>query len=128
MLQIGVEEHHHLQQDSCERGEDGTGLYSTPRERLLDLFSGGGETKFHIMHDRDDPWPPDFKPPDNYHILYSNSPNRNVPAPDFTVPEAWLKSQTGGVVIELGYKTLDTPLLKASQDGGFGEGGSRWMD
>jgi shikimate 5-dehydrogenase len=34
------------------------------------------------------------------------------PAPDFTAHPQWLESPTGGGVVELAYKTLDTPLLE----------------
>ena len=34
------------------------------------------------------------------------------PAPNFTLAPQWLGSPTGGVVVELAYKTLNTPLLE----------------
>lgn len=74
-------------------------------------LGAGSETKFHILKSCNDPWPKSFNLPT---IIISCIPTHaigNVPAPDFTVPGTWLGSRTGGVVIELGYKTLDTPLL-----------------
>jgi shikimate 5-dehydrogenase len=114
MLQIGVKNiiiYNRTAANAEKMARDFTELLEKDE---CDLFSSG-ETKFHIMHGRDDPWPPDFKLPT---IIISCIPTHrigNVPAPDFTVPEAWLKSQTGGVVIELGYKTLDTPLLRQAR-------------
>lgn len=114
MLQIGVKNiiiYNRTAANAEKMARDFTELLEKDDSDL----SSGGETKFHIMNGRDDPWPPDFKLPT---IIISCIPTHrigNVPAPDFTVPEAWLKSQTGGVVIELGYKTLDTPLLRQAR-------------
>ncbi|KAL1848724.1 hypothetical protein Daus18300_013514 [Diaporthe australafricana] len=35
-----------------------------------------------------------------------------VPSPEIEVPSSWLSSKTGGVVVELAYDRLETPLLK----------------
>jgi shikimate 5-dehydrogenase len=35
----------------------------------------------------------------------------DVPAPNFTLPPTWMGSPTGGVVVELAYRYLNTPLL-----------------
>jgi shikimate 5-dehydrogenase len=74
-------------------------------------LGGGSSTKFHVIASREDPWPPYFSLPT---IIVSCIPTHrigNTPAPDFTVPEEWLGSRTGGVVVEFGYKSLNTPLL-----------------
>ncbi|KAH7150261.1 type I 3-dehydroquinase-domain-containing protein [Dactylonectria estremocensis] len=76
------------------------------------LFSSGAEpARFHVIKSLDEAWPEDFRLPT---VIVSCIPTHrigDVPAPDFTVPEPWLGSRTGGVVIELAYKTLNTPLL-----------------
>ncbi|RYP66881.1 hypothetical protein DL769_005913 [Monosporascus sp. CRB-8-3] len=73
--------------------------------------------RFHVIQSLEEPWPEarEFRLPT---MIISCIPTHRIgdlPAPDFTVPDAWLGSSTGGVVIELGYKTLDTPLLEQSR-------------
>lgn len=72
-------------------------------------------TRFYIVKSRDEPWPKDLRYPS---MIVSCIPTHSIsdsPAPNFAVPSQWLSSPTGGVVIELGYKTLNTPLLKQSR-------------
>ena len=85
-------------------------------EKDRELFGNGTEIRFHVMESREAPWPSDFRHPT---ILISCVPTHEIgdqPAPDFTAPESWLASPTGGVIFELGYKTLNTPLLQQARN------------
>lgn len=73
------------------------------------------ETRFHIVSSLDEPWPKGFNLPT---IIISCIPTHiigSTPAPDFKAPDEWLGNPTGGVIIELGYKTLNTPLLEQAR-------------
>ncbi|KAJ6145044.1 hypothetical protein N7470_008939 [Penicillium chermesinum] len=59
-----------------------------------------------------DPWPAEFKQPT---IIVSGIPAHSIggePAPNFQLPPQWIESPTGGVVVDLAYKPLNTPLMK----------------
>ncbi len=72
-------------------------------------------TKFHIIREREEPWPADFRLPT---MIVSCIPTHSIgdsPAPNFTLPPRWMDSSTGGVIVELAYKSLNTPLLDQSR-------------
>ncbi|KAF9696868.1 hypothetical protein EKO04_004811 [Ascochyta lentis] len=71
----------------------------------------GSRPSFHTLKSRDDPWPEGFRQPTIILSCIPADPIDDNPAPHFTLPEQWLKSPTGGVVMELAYRTLDTPLM-----------------
>ncbi|OAA56101.1 NAD(P)-binding domain protein [Cordyceps fumosorosea ARSEF 2679] len=83
-------------------------------DRLL-IDGSGPPVRFHILETRDDPWPEGFRAPTILVSCIPTHPIGDEPAAQFTAPEAWLASPTGGVVFELGYKTLDTPLLRQAR-------------
>ncbi|KAH7238135.1 hypothetical protein BKA59DRAFT_481474 [Fusarium tricinctum] len=81
------------------------------RKDLGVLSAGSEHSRFHVIESMEDAWPAEFRLPT---VIVSCIPTHrigNVPAPEFTLPNEWLGSRTGGVAIDLGYKTLDTPFL-----------------
>jgi shikimate 5-dehydrogenase len=91
-----------------------TRLVSSPSSTglLPSVTNQGSLPTFPILRSRDDPWPSDLRSPT---IILSCIPTHAVgdsPAPNFTLPKSWMESPTGGVVIELAYRTLKTPLMK----------------
>lgn len=115
MLQVGVQNivlYNRTLANAEKLAKHFTQLLQKPEFRSL---GAGSDTRFHVLHDIHDPWPTEFNLPT---IIISCIPTHrigDVPAPNFTVPEDWLASRTGGVIIELGYKTLDTPLLSQAR-------------
>ncbi|OAA68429.1 repressor protein [Niveomyces insectorum RCEF 264] len=69
----------------------------------------------HVLQSTADPWPAEFQPPT---MVISCVPAINAdgsPAADFEMPRQWLGSPTGGVVVELAYEPLITPLVSQMQ-------------
>ncbi|KAI0126309.1 shikimate dehydrogenase substrate binding domain-containing protein [Xylariales sp. AK1849] len=69
------------------------------------------ETRFHVISTREEQWPGKFRLPT---MIISCIPTHAIgdsPAPNFKLPPAWMHNPTGGVVVELGYRYLNTPLL-----------------
>ena len=65
-----------------------------------------------VLPSRHDPWPANFAPPT---LIVSCVPTHSVnnqPPADFEMPEQWLQSPSGGVVMDMAYNPLITPLLK----------------
>ncbi|KAI1336011.1 hypothetical protein F5Y15DRAFT_216182 [Xylariaceae sp. FL0016] len=65
----------------------------------------------HVIPSSREPWPRAFKQPI---MIVSCIPASGVyddPLVDFRMPDHWLKSETGGVVVELAYEPLLTPLV-----------------
>ncbi|PWY89732.1 quinate pathway repressor protein QutR [Aspergillus heteromorphus CBS 117.55] len=66
----------------------------------------------HVVQSLHDSWPANYKQPT---VVCSCIPTHSIggqPAPNFEMPGQWLESPTGGVVVELAYKTLNTPLIQ----------------
>ncbi|KAL0929668.1 quinate pathway repressor protein [Colletotrichum truncatum] len=73
------------------------------------------ETRFHIIRNLNESWPEDFRLPTMIVSCIPTHSIGDVPAPNFLAPQAWLGSPTGGCLVELGYKTLDTPILNQAR-------------
>ncbi|TDZ44879.1 Quinate repressor protein [Colletotrichum trifolii] len=117
MLQLGVK-NIVVYNRTLENAEKMVGHFTRLlKRRNLPLLSATSdvETRFHIIKSLDEPWPEDFRLPT---LIVSCIPTHSigdVPAPNFVAPQAWLASPTGGCLVELGYKTLDTPILNQAR-------------
>ncbi|KAI0889773.1 uncharacterized protein GGS22DRAFT_3960 [Annulohypoxylon maeteangense] len=85
------------------------------------IRQNAGELICHVINSPNDPWPESYQQPT---IVLSCIPASGIddsPPVDFRMPPHWLKSPTGGVVIELAYEPLITPLIvqmrKIREDG-----------
>ena len=65
-----------------------------------------------VIKHRSDPWPAEFAPPTIVVSCVTHELLDDKPAADFEMPESWLQSLTGGVVVEMAYVTKETPLIK----------------
>ena len=114
MLQLGVKNiliYNRTQSNAHKMVEHFKALLS---QNSLPLLSSDmdSQTRFHVIQSLADSLPSFYRLPT---IIISCIPTHRIgdaPEPNFTVPEHWLESRTGGVVIELAYKTLNTPLLE----------------
>jgi shikimate 5-dehydrogenase/shikimate kinase len=86
------------------------------------LLTSANPATFHIIKSRDSPWPESFRQPTIVISCIPTDPIDGGPAPQFTLPSAWMRSPTGGMVLEIEYKTLNTPLMQQVQ-----MEGSRWI-
>ncbi|KAL3494763.1 quinate repressor protein [Aspergillus germanicus] len=78
------------------------------------LGKSGPSTNYqiHVLASLQDSWPPEYKQPT---IVCSGIPAHRIgdqPAPNFQLPSQWIESPTGGVVVDLAYKPLNTPLMR----------------
>lgn len=87
------------------------------QEKEQNSLANDQEIKFHIFTSLEQPWPSEYRYPSVIISCIPTHPIGNAPSPEFRMPDSWLSHQTGGVIIELGYKTLTTPLLKQAREG-----------
>lgn len=66
----------------------------------------------HVLESIEAPWPPTFRPPTMVVCSVPAQTPDGETATNFTLPSAWLSSPSGGVVVELAYKPLITPLVR----------------
>ncbi|PSN66786.1 hypothetical protein BS50DRAFT_573587 [Corynespora cassiicola Philippines] len=90
-----------------------TRLIDSPSSsELLPQLGQGPRPEFRVLQSRDDEWPADLRPATIVLSCIPTHPVGDKPAPNFTLPTQWMQSASGGVVIELAYRTLNTPLMK----------------
>jgi len=91
--------------------------------KLFPSFVQGSQPTFRILESRDDPWPKDLRAPTVIVSCIPTHPVGDEPSPDFTLPTQWMQSPSGGVVIELAYRTLNTPLTRQVRE----EASASWI-
>ncbi|KAH7391072.1 type I 3-dehydroquinase-domain-containing protein [Phaeosphaeria sp. MPI-PUGE-AT-0046c] len=92
-------------------------LTSSPSAaRLFPSYVQASQPNYQILESRNDPWPKSLRSPTIIVSCIPADPIDDIPAPEFTLPAQWLQSPTGGVVVELTYRSLNTPLMKQIRD------------
>ncbi|POR36280.1 Uncharacterized protein TPAR_03536 [Tolypocladium paradoxum] len=117
MLQVGVKNIAIYNRTAANAEKLASHFRQLLQKKDLALMGTGIETNFHIIASLEEPWPSVLRLPSIIISCIPTHPIGDVPSPDFRVPESWLGNPTGGVIIELGYKTLDTPLLTQARNG-----------
>ncbi|KAL9070550.1 MAG: hypothetical protein Q9157_005775 [Trypethelium eluteriae] len=121
MIQLGVQ-HIFLYNRSTTNAEKLAAHYNGSGFHALAPSAGSGmscneghqhgRSVVRVIESLADPWPASFHQPT---IVVSCIPAHDIagnPAANFTMPRQWLQSPTGGVVVEMAYKPLATPLLE----------------
>ncbi|KAI0396039.1 hypothetical protein F5Y17DRAFT_420932 [Xylariaceae sp. FL0594] len=81
------------------------------KEHKLLGRSAGDERICFVIESEKDSWPEGYQQPT---VILSCIPSHGIddkPSVEFRMPTHWLRSPTGGVVIELAYEPLITPLV-----------------
>ncbi|KAH7035713.1 type I 3-dehydroquinase-domain-containing protein [Microdochium trichocladiopsis] len=66
----------------------------------------------HVLDSVNQPWPEGYQQPTMILSCIPADGADEAPTVDFRMPPQWLRSSTGGVVVELAYEPLITPLVK----------------
>jgi len=74
------------------------------------------QQSIHVLESISDPWPSNFAPPTVVVSCVTHEVLDGNPGADFRMPETWLESPSGGVVIEMAYMTKETPLIRQMND------------
>ncbi|QKX53930.1 uncharacterized protein TRUGW13939_01010 [Talaromyces rugulosus] len=65
-----------------------------------------------VLRSAEEPWPPELAFPSMIVSCVPESSVQDRPPANFVMPLQWMGSPTGGVVLELAYKPLETPLTR----------------
>ncbi|THY29709.1 hypothetical protein D6D00_03379 [Aureobasidium pullulans] len=74
------------------------------------------ECLIRVIETLDSPWPDELAQPTIVVCTIPAHQIGDVAPPEFTVPQQWFHSRTGGVIVELSYKSSWTPLLQQAHD------------
>jgi shikimate 5-dehydrogenase len=78
-------------------------------------WSNPATINFVVLTSLNQSWPEEYRP---LTIVVSCIPTHSIgdsPSPNFTLQPQWLNSPTGGVVMEVGYRNIRTPLLEQTR-------------
>ncbi|OQV02744.1 Shikimate dehydrogenase substrate binding domain-containing protein [Cladophialophora immunda] len=82
------------------------------RSQTTGLVSANVQEPVKVIERTSDPWPPEFAPPTIVVSCVTHELLDGNPGADFEMPEQWMQSPSGGVVVEMAYMTKETPLIR----------------
>ncbi|KAI2479879.1 Quinate repressor [Pyrenophora tritici-repentis] len=134
MLQLGIKHiiiHNRTLTNAEKLVEYFTHLTTSPTASSLfpSFVQSNIPPTFTILPHPTSPWPPATQPATVIvsciptHPIATSASSSPAPAPAFTLPRHWMQSPSGGVVIELAYRTLNTPLTRQVRE----EAGKSWI-
>ncbi|KIW42418.1 uncharacterized protein PV06_05973 [Exophiala oligosperma] len=65
-----------------------------------------------VLKSTSEDWPGGFSPPTIVVSCVTHELLDGKPGADFELPESWMQSPSGGVILEMAYMTKETPLVK----------------
>ncbi|KAL6242235.1 hypothetical protein RBB50_010783 [Rhinocladiella similis] len=68
--------------------------------------------RFRVLQSLNSEWFSELLQPTIIISCIPSSRMAGEPCPNFSLPESWMRSQTGGVILDLNYRPLITPLLR----------------
>jgi shikimate 5-dehydrogenase len=70
------------------------------------------EVLVRVLRSTEEPWPSSFAMPTMIVCTVTHRSLNGKPAANFEMPPQWLGSSSGGVVVDMAYKPVNTPLVK----------------
>jgi shikimate 5-dehydrogenase/shikimate kinase len=127
LLQLGVKNiviYNRTQENAKKLVAHFTELTSNPSAaKLFPSFVQVSQPTFQILASREETLPEHLHAPTIIVSCIPIDPVGDNPSPQFTLPSQWMQSPTGGVVVELAYITLDTPLMRQVRE----EASASWI-
>jgi shikimate 5-dehydrogenase len=74
--------------------------------------AGTPQAQVKVIEQRVSPWPKEYPLPTVVISCVTHELLDGNPGADFEMPESWLQSPSGGVVVEMAYMTKETPLIR----------------
>ncbi|KAE8329734.1 hypothetical protein BDV39DRAFT_202680 [Aspergillus sergii] len=74
------------------------------------------ELRIKVLNSTSTPWPENFDQPSIVICAIKAYDHRNPTTLPFKIPHSWMKSPTGGVVVEIAYHTPETPLMRQMRE------------